>query len=308
MTGESAQRRLDVLLDALASVQHGVVAWWQLDAAGVPRDAVDMRIARGALHRVHRGVYAVGHRALSREGHLMAAVLALGPTAVLSHRSAAEHLGLLAPWPSARVHVTVRESGGRRTRRGCRIHRVPEAPATVHEGIPTTTVAWTLLDLAATSPAPVLARAVEAAERARVFDLHEIAPLLETARPGVRALRAAIDGYDDAPTRSEFERRFLALCHASGVPRPVTNGVVEGGEVDFHWPAERLIVEADSLAFHDGRAAMERDRRRDAALALAGWHTQRLTWRQVTREAVAIARLVLHLLAERRPATPFPVV
>ena len=308
MTGESVQRRLDVLLATLASAQHGVVAWWQLDAAGIPRDAVDVRLARGALHPVHRGVYAVGHRALTRAGRLMAAVLALGPTALLSHRSAAEHLGLLAPWPSSPVHVTVREGGGRRRRPGLRIHRVPGAPGTIHEGVPTTTVAWTLLDLAATARPETLARAVEAAERRRVFDLREIAPLLETARPGVPALRAAIEGYDDAPTRSEFERRFLALCAAHGVPRPVTNGIVEGFEVDFHWPAERLIVEADSLTFHGGRAAMERDRGRDAALALAGWHTQRLTWRQVAQEAAAIAGLVLHLLAERRRVTPFPVI
>jgi very-short-patch-repair endonuclease len=301
MTGYSAQRYLDVLLDELASAQHGVVAWWQLDAANVPRDAVDRRIARGTLHRLHRGVFAVGHRAVSLEGRRLAAVLALGPNCVLSHRTAAEHRGLLRASRSAAVHVSVLARSRRQPRRGIVVHQAPHAQWTLHDRIPTTTVAWTLLDLAATRPLRIVEQAVETAERSGVFDLAEIRPLLATGRPGVRALRTAIALYDDAPTNGELERLFLALCRDHGLPRPRVNELLEGFPVDFHWPEYRLIVECDGET-HDGAMARRRDGDRDAVHALAGWRTHRISWWQVTDRPEETAQLVRRLLADQARA------
>ena len=133
-----------------------------------------------------------------------------------------------------------------------------------------------------------------------MLDLRALEPLLAERRPGVRALRAALAAYD-APTRSELERRFLELCRDHGVPRPLVNTMLGHYEVDFLWPGERLTVETDGLRWHGTRAAVERDHERDAEPALAGYRTRRFHWRQVTQRPRQVARLVLRLLAERRP-------
>jgi very-short-patch-repair endonuclease len=301
MERQSAQSSVDAWIADLATRQHGVVAWFQLRDAGISRGLVDFRLVERRLHIVHRGVYAVGHRVLSREGRWTAAVLALGADAVLSHRSAAEHWGMLEPSLSRVVHVTVPGRGARKPRAGIAVHRASAVERTVHDGIPITTWPTTLLDLAASTDQRLLDRAVEGAERARLIDTADIERLLDDSRRGVRALRASLARYDDAPTRSELEQRFLALCADYSVPRPLINQWLEGYEVDFLWPAERLIVETDGLATHATRAALARDHARDAALALAGYRTQRFTWRQVVDTPADVARLVLRLLAERQP-------
>jgi very-short-patch-repair endonuclease len=290
----------DRWLADLATRQHGVVAWFQIDAAGIPRRRLDTWIALGRVFRVHRGVYAVGHRALSPQGRLMAAVLALGPAAALSHRSAAFHWGLLLRPPST-VHVTVPSRGTRRRRRGIVVHRAPGIRSEVHDAIPVTTVAQTLLDLAATSRRTTLDHAIERAETLRLFDLDALAPLLAARGAGVRALRDAVAAYDDAPTRSELERLFLQICRDHGIPRPLVNTRIGDLEVDFLWPEHRLVVETDGREWHGTRAGREDDTVRDAALALAGFWTQRFDWRIVTRRRAYVAEVVLHLLAERRP-------
>ena len=301
MQGQSALEYFDAWVAALANRQHGVIAWFQIREAGFSRGLVDFRLAEGRFHIVHRGVYAVGHRVLTVEGWRMAAVLALGPTAALSHRSAAEHWGMLGRSLSSVVHVTVPGRGGRRRREGIAVHRAPAVEATVHDGIPVSTVPTTLLDLAATANRRMLERAVEGAERARLLDMTTLRPLLGEPRPGVRALRDALAVYDDAPTRSELERRFLCLCMEHSIPRPLVNTWLEEYEVDFLWPAQRLIVETDGLWAHGTRAAVERDHERDATLALAGYHTQRFTWRLITDKPAKVTRVVLRLLAERSP-------
>lgn len=307
MQGQRHHPYLDWWISELATRQHGVVAWFQLRDAGVSRGLVDFRLAAGRLHIVHRGVYAVGHRELTLEGRRMAAVLALGPTAVLSHHSAAEHWGMLARSQSGVTHVTLPDRGPRRQRRGIAVHRVPEVQATVHDGIPVTTVPWTLLDLAATAQPRILDRAIEGAERARLLDLKALQPLLAEVRPGVRALREALAAYDDAPTESELERRFLELCTAYDIPRPHVNQWLLGRfQVDFLWPEHRLIVETDGMAWHGTSAARKRDHKRDAELALAGFYTQRFDWEQVTQTPAKTAELVLQLLAERDPSSRSP--
>jgi very-short-patch-repair endonuclease len=299
MTGQSAQRYLDFLLDEMASAQHGVVAWFQLKAANVPRDAVDQRLKRGSLHRLHRGVYAVGHRALSLEGRRMAAVLALGPRSMLCNRTAAEHLGLLRLGRSPKIHVAVSARSTRKRRSGLVIHQLPDAECVIQDGIPTTSVPWTLLGLAAAGQQRALEQAIDTAERSGVFDLAKLRPFLASRRPGAGALRTAVAQYDDASTNGELERRFLVLCREHGLPRPHVNTWIEGYLVDFHWRAHRLIVETDGK-FHDGTSGRRSDGARDAALALAGWRTQRVSWWQVDHEPEQTAALIRRLLDDQQ--------
>jgi hypothetical protein len=289
MHAQLASRHPDVIIAQLAARQHGVVAWWQLRAAGITRGELEVRIATGRLHRLHQGVYAVGHTALTREGRRLAAVLASGPAAVLSHRSAAEHWLMLPPTGRA-FHVTVPGLSGRARRPGLRVHHA-DVERVVHAGVPVTTVARTILDVAATEPATVLARCIQGAEHERLFDLAALEPLMTPGRRGVGALRRAIEAWSDAPTRSELERAFLELCLRHGIPRPLVNAQIEGFEVDFAWRAQRLIVETDG-SWHATRRALESDRDRDLVHALAGYRTLRFTWRQVTRDSARVASLV----------------
>src|SRR5918992_3105529 len=249
---------------ALAGRQHGVVTTAQLLDAGVGRRAIAWRVERGWLVPLHRGVYQVGPVA-AEHGREMAAVLACGDGAVLSHQSAA------AVWGFGRrdrgVHVTV-PGQARRSRPGVRVHRSLSLDAAVHNGLPLTRPARTLSDLRRTLPS-------DEVERAR-----ERAAMLGLVVP------------DDAPdgfTRSEAERRLTQLCKAAGLPPPRTNARVAGYEVDAYWPAERLIVEVDGWTYHRTRTAFERDRRKDAALQAAGYRVVRITWRRLTKEPYSVS-------------------
>jgi predicted transcriptional regulator of viral defense system len=280
---------LDMRLARLADVQHGVVSLTQLVELGFSRDSVRKRAARGRLHRVHRGVYSVGRARLDVRGRWMAAVLACGPGAVISHRTAANAQGLLRG-ASGKIEVTAPVAGGRR-RPGVTVHRAPglrPEDTTTVDGIPCTTVARTLLDLAAVVSAPDLARAIEGAEKRRVYDGNQVEAALARApnHPGTAPLRAALVAYSEPPpTREEFERRAFEVFAQAGLGRPQVNVLVETSqeqlEVDFCWPDRRLIVEADSWEHHKTRAAFERDRRRDQLLTAMGWTVVRVTWRQL---------------------------
>jgi hypothetical protein len=292
----------DDALAALAARQHGVVAYRQLLELGFGRRAIQSRVARGRLHRVHLAVYAVGHSALSGNGRLLAAVLACGPGALLSHWSAGAHWQLL-PTSRSAVDVTV-PSRTRAGNRGIVVHQARHLhpdDGTVREGIPVTSVARTLLDLAEVVRPRQLERAVEEAERLRLFDLRDLEELCERSRGrrGLRPLRAVLGGAVGEPpaTRSELERRFLDLCREAGLPRPAVNLAAAGFEVDALWPRQRLVVELDGHAFHGTRAAFERDRVRDAELQLAGYRVLRLTHRRLKDEPAAVARTVATLLA-----------
>ena len=281
---------IDLRLARLADRQHGVVSVAQVCVLGLSTSAVRKRAAAGRLHRVHRGVYAVGRARLDSRGRRMAAVLACGPGAVLSHRTAADALGLL-PSGSAAIELTI-PTASRRGRSGLTVHRSPglrPEDCMIVDGIPCTTVARTLLDLAAVVNARTLAGAIENAERLRIFDGDAVAAQLDR-RAGTRAalrLGAALADYTGAglPSRRELEQRARELFQQAGLPRPRINAMVDTGreqlEVDFSWPDRRLVVEADSWEFHKTRAAFERDRRRDQLLRRAGWTAVRITWRQV---------------------------
>lgn len=295
---------IDRRIARLARPQHGVVSLSQLEAAGLSARAALHRSSVGRLHRVHRGVYAVGHDVLSAEGRWMAAVLACGPGAVLSHGCAGALLGL-RPTASPALQVTVPTSNGRARRPGIEVHRsqrLSGIDVTIERGIPVTSPARTLLDLAGVLDRQSLARAVERAETLRIFDLRALRAVLDAnpKRPDTRMLAQVLANYDPAggTTRSELERLFLELCAAHGVPRPRLNARVGPYEVDFLWPDQRVIVETDGHATHGTRTAFERDRARDARLMAAGYRVVRFTYRQVTREPERVAAIVRSLLAQ----------
>jgi predicted transcriptional regulator of viral defense system len=279
----------------LAGRQWGVVSLAHLRMVGLSEDAMQRRERAGRLHRLHRGVYAVGHTVLRREGRWLAAVLACGEGAVLSHRSAAAYWGLLRT-AATRIDVTAP-----RTRAGdakIRLHHSRSLIAgdtDTHQGIPITSVPRTLLDLAATVTPDRLERALAQAEHLEVYDHRAITELLARAN-GHRGKGALTEATALEPklTRSEWEVRLLNLMRAAALPEPLVNLSLAAPdhprlEVDFCWPSHRLVVETDGWDSHRTRAAFEADRRRDAALQADGWRVVRFTWR--TPDATILRRL-----------------
>jgi len=292
-------------VSALAERQHGVVSAAQLRTLGLERGAIEWRVRRGRLHRVHRGVYAVGHPRLTFRGRCWAAVLACGPRCAVSHRTAAALWDLL-PTPG-RLEVTT--SGRGEPRSGIHLHRTTSLPAVdlTHHGddrLPLTTPTRTLIDLAAVLTPHRLERVCHRAQVLRLLDAVAVAQrLAELPGRPARSLRAAMATLAAAEpdlTRSELEERFLALLGAHRLPRPLVNATVHGHEVDFLWPAAMLVAETDGAATHLTPAAFAQDRRRDAALLLAGYRVVRFTWTQVTAEPRAVAATLRGLLAAPR--------
>jgi very-short-patch-repair endonuclease len=229
----------------------------------------------------------------------MAAVLACGPGELLSHISAAALRGLLQ---ASGRHIDVTVPGRvRREVDSVRIHRprtLPGSDAATHDGIPVTTVARTLLNLAGVIDERRLTRAWEAADRHRLLDVRAVQWQLEThpnAR-GSKALRALVAGQREAqPTRSDFESLFLDLCRLHRIDPPQVNATIGGFEVDAAWRDRKLVVELDSYAYHGTRAAFERDRHRDAELQLAGYRVVRFTYRTVVNDPETVARTIRRL-------------
>ena len=301
--------KIDFLVADLAERQHGVVARQQLLALGLSEGAIEHRLACGRLHPVHRGVYAVGHRVLSQEGRWMAAVLASGAGAVLSHRAAAARWDLRQ---SARPRVEVTVPQYRRPRRGIesRVACLPADEVTVVRAIQVTTPSRTLLDLATVLPPHALRQAVHEAEVLRLGDALSLADLIarHPRRRGVRALRRIVDEGNLGSTvaRSELELRFLAFLADAGLPRPDVNSRIEGMEVDFAWRPAQLVVELDGFAAHGTRAAFERDRERDRRLQAAGWRVVRVTWRHLNEHPRRLGRELEALLNASRPTLTAP--
>jgi very-short-patch-repair endonuclease len=290
------------LVRALAERQHGVVARRQLLELGLSRDRIFTWRQRGRLVDRHRGVYTLGHRLLAQEGRWMAAVLACGDGALLSHRSAAMLWGLRRAGAGA-IDVTVPSDGARAGGQGIRTHRSAVAGrfATVVEGIPVTTVAWTLLDLAGVLRPHQLRRAVEESERQELFDLAAVHEALaaDPGRPGSPSLLALLADMKDhgvTRTRSDVEALMLQLCLDHGLPRPQVNRYNNGTEVDFRWPSERLIVEVDGWQFHRSRRAFVTDRARDRAALKTGWRVARFPASEVADSPKAVADELARLL------------
>ena len=293
MVGKSATINAEVR--RIARVQYGIVTTRQLVGAGLSRAAIAKRVKAGRLYRVHQGVYAVGHDGLSKEARWMAAVLACGPGAVLSHGAAAVHWGLLRPLDGP-IDVTVPKRTGRSRRRGLRIHRRPNllgatlstnglqtrppSSVTVRDHIPVTTVPRTLLDIHSTLPPRLVRRAIRQAE------------FLGLGLGEVKSDR----------TRSDLERFFLRLCRRSGLREPEVNVPIGGMTVDFLWRAECLVVETDSYATHGGTVAFEDDHVRELRLRRLGYSVHRFSERQLESEAEAVIEdVVAALRAARAP-------
>jgi very-short-patch-repair endonuclease len=275
MVGKRVNR--DGRIAQIAANQHGIISAAQLKAVGLTRAAISKRVQARRLYPIHRGVYAVGHADLSFEARCVAAVLALGDGAVVSHRSAAAVWRMLGPHDGA-IHITVGK-GGRRKRDGIVVHRSQTLAVRVmtrRRGIPITRPARTLRDLRRIAPRSVYRAAVRGA-----LDRHLI--------------RSA--GIPEADlTRSELERRFLALCRRHRLPQPEVNARLGPYEVDFLWRDCNLIAETDGFRHHGDRAAFEADRARDADLQSQGYRVLRFTWRQLresTAEVVSALRACL---------------
>ncbi len=297
---------MDRALAELAGRQHGRVALWQMQELGLKRSAVTRRVDSGRLQRVHRGVYAVGHHVQTPESAYMSAVLACGPGAVLSHRSAADHWGLRVS-SRARVEVSAPARRGRYLP-GIDAHcsrMLCPAEVTMVRDIPCTTVARTLLDLAEVVDRRALERAIEGAERLRVFDGCQLHDVLERAvgRRGASVLKAILATYEEPPfTQRELERRFFELCERADIDRPRTQVQVELADgdtvfADFLWPDAKLIVETDGRETHGTRRAFERDRRRDRRLMMLGYRVARFTWLDVEQRPGEVARTISALLS-----------
>jgi hypothetical protein len=300
-------RDRDRRIAALAGRQRGLVTRPQLVALGLSHRIIDDWVARGRLHVIHRGVYAYGHKALARGGASLAAVLACGAGAVLSHRSAAVHWELRRSWAS-RTDVTVRNTSGRLARRGIVLHRsatLSDLEVTNHEGIPVTSVARTLIDLAEVVQRRSLERAMEQAEIVRRLDVRAIEAVIAAhpRRLGCTRVRDILDEYaiGSALTRSELEELVLSICDRAGLPRPEINRRVAGLEVDFLWRGPRLIAEADSRRYHATRQAFERDRERDALLLLHGYRVVRLTERRLVTDPDGVSALLGALVSTSLP-------
>jgi very-short-patch-repair endonuclease len=283
-----------------AGRQHGVVARRQLLGAGLSRADVDGLVGAGFLQGVHRGVYRAGPLAgtYARE---MAAVLACGPGAVVGGLSTSE-LWRPLPWPAPNDVEIITPQRSRGARPGIRVHRVRSlhsADVTIAHGVPVTTPARTLLDLASRISASELERGFARAERAGIVTRNDLLAILRKypRRPGTPALAALLAATETlAFTRSEAEDRFLTLVREAELPAPRVNHRVRGFEVDFLWADARLIVEIDGFAFHASAAAFEYDRRRDAILTAAGYRVVRITWNELTRKPMPIASRVAQAL------------
>jgi very-short-patch-repair endonuclease len=300
MDTKGAQPPRDVLLAALAKRQHGVVSLAQLLGLGFSEKGIAERVRTGRMHRIHRGVYAVSPARLRTEGYWLAAVLACGPGAVLSHRSAAS-LWELRPSAAQAIDVTVPARSGRRRRPGIQVHRSTRLTAeevVTRDGIPVTTVARTLLDLADVLPAQALKRAIDEAEYRGRLDLTSLHAVVEN-NPGRRGAKLLDLLTEPAQrTRSDLEEDFLALCRRHRLPRPYVGATVGGYEDDFVWPDAHLIVETDGLAAHRTRRAFEDDRKRDRRLLHAGYRTVRLTGRALHDDESEVAEALRELLTQ----------
>jgi very-short-patch-repair endonuclease len=281
-----------------------VVSTRQLKALGYTRQAASKANGIGRLKRLYRGVYAVGHEALTPEGHCMAAILACRPC-VASHWTAAWVWGLLRSSPST-YHVTAPST--RHRRRGFVIHSAAlgDEDVTKREGIPVTSLARTHLDIAAVAPERI-PRMLERSEVLKLFDLRSFEALLGRSahHPGHRPLQQALRVYRPDPTvlRSNLERRFRDLVCASSLPRPGHNVVVGPYELDCYWPDHGFCVELDVFATHGSRRSFETDREREDDLLLMGIEVMRVTDVRLEREPRQVLdRVAAHL--ERRGSRP----
>jgi uncharacterized protein DUF559 len=261
----------------LAQRQHHVITREQLLRLGLNSDWINYQVESRRVFPVFRGIYAVGRRQLTREGVWMASVLACGPRAALSHASAAA-LWRMREKTSGLIEVSVPSQVARR-RPGIKVHRRTTFEAVIHRGIPVTTPACTIVDLAAGLPPAEVDDVINEADLRNVLRVPALRAAVEdmSPRPGLARVKRTIDRRTFTYTRSRLERAFIPIALEAGLPRPLTCVYVNGFEVDFWWPDLGLVVETDGGAFHRTPAQQRADRRRDHAHLGAGLTPLRFT-------------------------------
>jgi hypothetical protein len=300
---------VDSAIAELAGHQHGVISLDQLDALGLGGRGAAHRVARGRLHRIHPGVFAVGHPWLTPDGRRLAAVLACGAGAVLARFSAAVAWGLLEQDGRRFDVVAPGRSGGRTGGDDVinlrRTRRLPDDDVTKLRSIPITTLGRTLLDLAGAARPQTVQRAVHEAEVLGLLDVDATMATIERnpGRRGTPVLRAALGVSAPDPTNNQLAMLFFELCAMHGLPAPKLGVHVDGGdrlyEVDALFERERLIVEFDGRQVHATARNFQADRRRDSVLAARDFQTLRYTWRRLQDEPEAVAAEVRRTLALR---------
>jgi len=306
ITGKVQTHPIDLVLAELAGRQHGVVARKQLLRLGLSGSAIEHRCSRGTLHRLQRGVYAVGHRSDRRETEWMAAVLGSGSGTVLSHCSAAELWRLR---PISRRTIELSTPGSTRARPETRRHlaRIPIDEVTVERGIPVTTVPRTVFDLASVASVDVVESALRQAEFLRFYDRLSLRHLLDRhpERRGAGVIEECLARLAESPSgrvRSRLEERFVPFLRRHALPLPLLNAWIplepKPCEVDCLWREQRQIVELDGWEGHGTRSAFRDDRARDRRLRVAGYGVTRLAWGQLDDEPEEIAADLGALLAQ----------
>jgi very-short-patch-repair endonuclease len=289
----------EVAITWVAARQLGLITAAQLKSAGIGRGSIARRVANGQLHRVFRGVYLVGHPVPLPGAIELAAVLACGDGAVVSHRSAAALWGLARAPDVVEVTVVGRDC---RAREGLRVHSVERMSARdrgQRRGIPITSAARTVIDFAATAGYRETERAIAEACALELTTEAQILAAIEHApnRAGVALVRSIL-GQPGGPrrTRSGGERALLGLIRAARLPVPATNVPLLGFTADYLWAEQRLIVELDSYPAHGHRAAFERDHRRDVVHRDAGYEVLRFTGRQLDAEPFYVVAVIARAL------------
>jgi very-short-patch-repair endonuclease len=279
----------------------------QLIQLGYCNEAIRHRLAKGRLHRVRRGVYAVGRPGITQHASWLAAVLSCGPEAVLSHGDAGRLLGICPARAGLPVEVSV-PARVRRRRPGIVVHRRTLAPneITVHDGIPVTAPAATLVDLATTLSTDALVAAVNEADKLDLIDPERLRQTLDevTRRPGLGRVRAILDRRTFTLTESKLERRFLSIAREAGLEMPETGAYLNGYKVDFYWPALGLVIETDGLRYHRTPAQQGNDRQRDQAHAAAGLTPLRFTHAQVAYERAHVKETIAAVAKRLRGNPP----
>jgi Protein of unknown function (DUF559) len=295
-------RDAKVRLTELAERQWGVVTRSQLHDIGLTGGGISRWIDEARLHRVHPGVFSVGHGCLSLEGRLAAALFYAGPGAALCGVTAGSWLGLVRAEPR-RLHVCA--PGRRRSSAEVRVHCRKSLPRIWHKRLPLTPPAQTLLDIAEVVRFTELRRAVAEAEYLHLVTLDELEAVLGRGKPGSAALRTALECHrpELAHTRSAMEERFVLICERYSLDQPALNVKIRGWTVDAVWFDAKVVVELDGHAAHGTAAAMEEDRRRDLDLRAAGYTVLRYTWRQLIDETeLVVADLRRHGVGNSRIA------
>ena len=288
---------MDSRVARLALQQHGVITLWQLRSLGLTADEVKWRSRTGRLHPIHRGVYAVGHRNLTDEALFIAAVLAIGSDAALSHLSAAQLYGLRPFNRDAGTWVDVSTTRHVKPRRHIRLHTVRALEITTRSRIPVTTPARTLLDLGDVLTARQHERTVHEAEVQRLVTIDALQAQIARS-PGRRAAARlqAITADGPAPTRSDLEDAMLALLKRHGLPRPHINARIGADEVDLWFPESDLVVELDGWRYHGTAIRHRLDARKQARLEAAGLRVLCADWSQVTGDAAQTAQRLRQVL------------